>query len=135
MCARANRASRRTGLRSPAARTGHHRRNLVAAANHEARGLPGGGTGFQFTGRIALGAPYQNPHTFSAHLAVVEMDRATGESEGIRYVVVHDCGHIINPLLVQGQEHGGIVPGIGQALWEVMVYGLEGQPLTGSLLD
>jgi carbon-monoxide dehydrogenase large subunit len=68
-------------------------------------------------------------------VVVVEVDRATGEVEIVRYVAVHDCGHIINPLLVRGQVHGGIVQGIGQALWEGMVYSPEGQPLTGSLLD
>jgi carbon-monoxide dehydrogenase large subunit len=82
-----------------------------------------------------LGAPYQNPHAFSAHVAVVEVDRDTGAVTILRYVAVHDCGAIINPLLVQGQVHGGIVQGIGQALWEGMVYSPEGQPLTGSLLD
>ena len=109
--------------------------DLVTAVGHEAPGLPGGETGLQFTGRFVLGAPYQNPHAFSAHVAVVEVDRATGEVNIVRYVAVHDCGHIINPLLVQGQVHGGIVQGIGQALWEGMVYSPDGQPLTGSLLD
>jgi carbon-monoxide dehydrogenase large subunit len=109
--------------------------DLVTAVGHEAPGLPGGTTGLQFTGRFRLGAPYQNPHAFSAHVAVVEVDRATGEISIVRYVAVHDCGHIINPLLVQGQVHGGIVQGIGQALWEGMVYSPDGQPLTGSLLD
>jgi aerobic carbon-monoxide dehydrogenase large subunit len=109
--------------------------DLVAAAGHEAQGLPGSEAGLQFSGRFVLGAPYQNPHAFSAHVAVVEVDRATGEVEIVRYVAVHDCGHIINPLLVRGQVHGGIVQGIGQALWEGMVYSPDGQPLTGSLLD
>jgi carbon-monoxide dehydrogenase large subunit len=108
---------------------------LVAAAGHGAQGLSGSEAGLQFTGRFVLGGPYQNPHAFSAHVAVVEVDRATGEVEIVRYVAVHDCGHIINPLLVRGQVHGGIVQGIGQALWEGMVYSPEGQPLTGSLLD
>jgi aerobic carbon-monoxide dehydrogenase large subunit len=109
--------------------------DLVTAVGHEAPGLPGGAMGLQFTGRFMLGAPYQNPHAFSAHVAVVEVDRETGEVNIVRYVAVHDCGHIINPLLVQGQVHGGIVQGIGQALWEGMVYSPDGQPLTGSLLD
>ena len=82
-----------------------------------------------------LGAPYQNPHAFSTHVAVVEVDADSGEVKIVRYVAVHDCGRIINPLLVRGQVHGGIVQGIGQALWEGMVYSPEGQPLTGSLLD
>jgi aerobic carbon-monoxide dehydrogenase large subunit len=91
--------------------------------------------GLQFSDRFVLGAPYQNPHAFSAHVAVVEVDPDSGEIKIVRYAAVHDCGRIINPLLVRGQVHGGIVQGIGQALWEGMVYSPEGQPLTGSLLD
>jgi carbon-monoxide dehydrogenase large subunit len=108
---------------------------LVAAAGREPQVRPRSEAGLQFTGRFVLGAPYQNPHAFSAHVAVVEVDRDTGEVTILRYVAVHDCGRIINPLLVRGQVHGGIVQGIGQALWEGMVYNPEGQPLTGSLLD
>jgi aerobic carbon-monoxide dehydrogenase large subunit len=109
--------------------------DLVTAVGHEAQGLPGSEAGLQFMGRFVLGAPYQNPHAFSAHVAVVEVDRVTGEVKIVRYIAVHDCGNIINPLLVRGQVHGGIVQGIGQALWEGMVYSPDGQPLTGSLLD
>lgn len=107
----------------------------LAAACQVPQGVPGTEAGLQFSGRFVLGAPYQNPHAFSAHVAVIEVDPDTGEVEILRYVAVHDCGHIINPLLVRGQVHGGIVQGIGQALWEEMVYSPEGQPLTGSLLD
>jgi carbon-monoxide dehydrogenase large subunit len=108
---------------------------LAAAADHTSGALSGAEAGLQFTGRFVLGAPYQSPHAFSAHVAVVEVEPDTGEVKIVRYVAVHDCGHIINPLLVRGQVHGGIVQGIGQALWEGMVYSPEGQPLTGSLLD
>jgi len=108
---------------------------LAAAACHAPQVPPGSDLGLQFSGRFVLGAPYENPHAFSAHVAVVEVDSDTGEVKIIRYVAVHDCGRIINPLLVQGQVHGGIVQGIGQALYEGMVYSPEGQPLTGSLLD
>lgn len=108
---------------------------LAVAACHEPQLPPGTEAGLQFSGRFVLGAPYQSPHAFSAHVAVVEVDPDTGEVTIVRYVAVHDCGRIINPLLVRGQVHGGIVQGIGQALWEGMVYSPEGQPLTGSLLD
>jgi aerobic carbon-monoxide dehydrogenase large subunit len=108
---------------------------LVAAAGCEPQAQPRSEAGLQFTGRFVLGAPYQNPHAFSAHVAVVEVDRDTGEVTILHYVAVHDCGRIINPLLVRGQVHGGIVQGIGQALHEEIVYSPEGQPLTGSLLD
>jgi aerobic carbon-monoxide dehydrogenase large subunit len=104
---------------------------IVATASCEPRVRPRSEAGLQFTGRFVLGAPYQNPHAFGAHVAVVEVDRDTGEVTILHYVAVHDCGRIINPLLVRGQVHGGI----GQALWEEMVYSPEGQPLTGSLLD
>jgi carbon-monoxide dehydrogenase large subunit len=109
--------------------------DFAAAACHRQQMQQGSEASLQFSGGFVLGAPYENPHAFSAHVAVVEVDRNTGEVKLLRYVAVHDCGHIINPLLVRGQVHGGIVQGIGQALWEGMVYSPDGQPLTGSLLD
>ncbi len=108
---------------------------LAAAACQQQQDPQRTEAGLQFSGSFVLGAPYQNPHAFSAHVAVVEVDPETAEVKIVRYVAVHDCGRIINPLLVRGQVHGGIVQGIGQALWEGMVYSPEGQPLTGSLLD
>ncbi len=77
----------------------------------------------------------ENPFTFGAHGVVVEVDPETAAVTLLRYVGVHDCGHIINPKLVEGQIHGGIVQGIGQALTEDMVYSPAGQLLNGSLLD
>ena len=59
---------------------------------------------------------------FGAHIVVTEVDRETGEIEIKRYVAVDDCGKIINPLIVDGQVHGGVVQGLGQALWEQAVY-------------
>jgi aerobic carbon-monoxide dehydrogenase large subunit len=72
---------------------------------------------------------------FGAHVAVVEVDPATGHVELKRYVAVDDCGPQINPVIVEGQVVGGIVQGIGQALWEGAVYDTNGQLLTGSLAD
>jgi carbon-monoxide dehydrogenase large subunit len=72
---------------------------------------------------------------FGAHLAVVEVDPETGHVELKRYVAVDDCGPQINPMIVEGQVHGGVVQGIGQALWEHAVYDDSGQLLTGSLAD
>ena len=72
---------------------------------------------------------------FGAHLAVVEVDPETGHIELKRYVAVDDCGPQINPMIVEGQVHGGVVQGIGQALWEQAVYDVNGQLLTGSLAD
>jgi carbon-monoxide dehydrogenase large subunit len=72
---------------------------------------------------------------FGTHLAVVEIDRETGDVELKRMIAVDDCGRIISPLLVAGQVHGGLVQGIGQALWEGAQYDENGQPLTGTLMD
>jgi len=72
---------------------------------------------------------------FGAHIAVVEVDSETGHIQLKRYVAVDDCGHQINPMIVEGQVHGGIVQGIGQALWEHAVYADNGQLLTGSMND
>ncbi len=72
---------------------------------------------------------------FGAHIAVVEVDGETGRVDLKRYVAVDDCGPQINPVIVEGQVHGGVVQGIGQALWEGAVYDDNGQLLTGSLTD
>ena len=72
---------------------------------------------------------------FGAHVAVVEVDTETGTAELIRHVAVDDCGRILNPLLVRGQQHGGIAQGVAQALYEGMVYDDEGNPLTANLMD
>jgi carbon-monoxide dehydrogenase large subunit len=74
-------------------------------------------------------------YPFGAHVAVVEIDSETGRVELKRYVAVDDCGPQINPVIVEGQVHGGVVQGIGQALWEEAVYDESGQLLTGSLAD
>jgi carbon-monoxide dehydrogenase large subunit len=74
-------------------------------------------------------------YPFGAHVAVVEIDPDTGQVELKRYVAVDDCGPQINPMIVEGQVHGGVVQGIGQALWEGAVYDEQGQLLTGSLTD
>ena len=74
-------------------------------------------------------------YPFGAHVAVVELDPATGRVQLQRYVAVDDCGPQINPMIVEGQVHGGVVQGVGQALWEEAVYADNGQLLTGSLTD
>jgi carbon-monoxide dehydrogenase large subunit len=72
---------------------------------------------------------------FGTHIAVVEIDRETGELKFTRYVAVDDCGKVINPLLVDGQVQGGIVQAMGQALYEEVVYDEQGQLVTGTLMD
>jgi aerobic carbon-monoxide dehydrogenase large subunit len=74
-------------------------------------------------------------YPFGAHVAVVEVDPETGHVTLKRYVAVDDCGPQINPVIVEGQVHGGVVQGVGQALWEEAVYDGNGQLLTGSLAD
>ena len=70
-----------------------------------------------------------------AHVAEVEIDPDTGWVEVVKYTMVNDFGTVINPLLVEGQSHGGVVQGIGQALFERTVYSEDGQFLTGSFTD
>jgi aerobic carbon-monoxide dehydrogenase large subunit len=72
---------------------------------------------------------------FGAHVSVVEVDIETGRVRPLRHVAVDDCGRILNPLLVTGQQHGGIGQGMAQALWEEVVFDEEGNPLTTNLAD
>jgi aerobic carbon-monoxide dehydrogenase large subunit len=72
---------------------------------------------------------------FGTHIAIVEIDEETGSVELVRYVAVDDVGKKINPMIVDGQLHGGIAQGVGQALWEGAIYDDNGQLLTGSMLD
>lgn len=71
----------------------------------------------------------------SAHIAMVEVDKATGEISLLKYSAVDDVGNVINPMIVEGQLQGGIAQGVGQALLEQAVYDESGQLLTGSMLD
>ncbi|MBI3912865.1 MAG: molybdopterin-dependent oxidoreductase [Chloroflexi bacterium] len=80
-----------------------------------------------------------NPSNFTfpsgTHVAVVEVDADTGKVDLKRYIAVDDVGKVINPMIVDGQVHGGIAQGVGQALWEGAVYDENGQLLTGSMMD
>jgi len=71
----------------------------------------------------------------AVHVAQVEVDPDTGGVRLLRYVVAHDCGKVINPIIVEGQVHGGVAQGIGGALFEDMAYDEQGQLLAGSLMD
>jgi aerobic carbon-monoxide dehydrogenase large subunit len=70
-----------------------------------------------------------------AHVSVVEVDTETGFVRPLRHVAVDDCGRVLNPLLVTGQQHGGIAQGVAQALWEQVVFDADGNPLTANLAD
>ncbi|MDA8310959.1 MAG: xanthine dehydrogenase family protein molybdopterin-binding subunit [Actinomycetota bacterium] len=72
---------------------------------------------------------------FGAHVSVVEVDTETGKIRPLRHVAVDDCGRIVNPLLVAGQQHGGIAQGLAQALFEEKRFDELGTPLTASLAD
>lgn len=74
-------------------------------------------------------------YPFGCHICVVEVDADTGEITLRRYVAVDDVGRVINPMLAEGQVHGGIAQGIGQALWEGAVYSENGQLLSGTFMD
>ncbi len=79
--------------------------------------------------------PEGNTFPFGTHVCVVEIDKDTGEAEITRYVAVDDCGRQLNPMLVEGQVHGGLAQGIDQAMYERVVYGEDGQLLTATLTD
>ncbi|MCZ7526734.1 MAG: molybdopterin-dependent oxidoreductase [Acidimicrobiia bacterium] len=74
-------------------------------------------------------------YPFGAHVAVVEVDTETGAVELLRHVAVDDAGRIVNPMLVAGQQHGGVAQGAAQALFEQVVYDEDGNPLTATLID
>jgi carbon-monoxide dehydrogenase large subunit len=102
------------------------------AATAYGRLVPGLEPGLQETvffdpGREAWG--------FGAHVALVRIDRDTGEPRLEKLVLVDDCGVVLNPMIVEGQVHGGVAQGLGEAFHEQMLYGDDGQPLTASLLD
>lgn len=105
---------------------------IAAAAYDEELLPPGVEPAIDFVGSNTL---RQSPYAFAAHVAVVEVSPETGAVKILKYIGVHDAGKIINPMLADGQVHGGIAQGIGQALWEGIEYGAEGQPFTGSLMD
>ncbi len=119
----------------------------------EVRGAPGKAISFQEIARAAYAAfklppaiepgleatvffdPPNMTYPFGTHICVVEVDPRSGEVQILRFLGVDDAGRIINPLLAAGQLHGGIAYGIGQALWEEIVYDADGQLRTASLMD
>jgi carbon-monoxide dehydrogenase large subunit len=96
-------------------------------------GLPDDVPGTLSVAHVHKGAPSAFPN--GCHVAEVEVDPDTGVAEVVRYVMVNDFGTVVNPMLVAGQAHGGVVQGIGQALREATHYDADGQVLTGSFMD
>ena len=107
-------------------------RQLARAAYHQSHRFPA----IAETGLAAV-ATYDPYGTFSnaCHIAIVAVDIATGQVEIERFVVVEDAGRLINPMIVEGQIHGGVAQGIANALYEKVVYDDGGNILTGSLAD
>ena len=103
---------------------------LAAAANDPSR-LPEGMT----PGLVAAGSfrELESTFPFGAHVSVVEVDTQTGDVRPVRHIAVDDCGRILNPMLVDGQVHGGLGQGIAQALYEEFVYDETGNPVSGTL--
>jgi carbon-monoxide dehydrogenase large subunit len=107
-------------------------RELARAAYHQSHRFPA----IAETGLSAV-ATYDPYGTFSnaCHIAIVAVDIATGEVKIERFVIVEDAGRLINPMIVEGQIHGGVAQGVANALYESVVYDDDGNPLTGSLAD
>src|SRR5205823_7556382 len=106
----------------------------IAAAAYAGNIPAGDEPGLEAT-RFFNQPPGQETFPFGVHLAVVEIDPDTGQVHLERYVAVDDVGPVINPMLVDGQRHGGIAQGAAQALLEQVVYDDDGQLVTGSLMD
>ncbi|TMC69547.1 MAG: xanthine dehydrogenase family protein molybdopterin-binding subunit [Chloroflexi bacterium] len=105
---------------------------LLAAAATDGKRLPEG-----MKPGLAAEADFagDGSYPFGAHCAVVEVDLETGDARLVRFFAVDDCGRIINPLLAEGQVHGGIAQGIGQAMLEEVVFDDQGTPRSGTLVD
>lgn len=110
---------------------------LAARDDGEGSGTSSRGNGAG-SGRLAAQLDFHQDDAtfpFGAHVSVVEVDTETGRVRPLRHIAVDDCGRILNPLLVTGQQHGGIAQGMAQALWEEMVFDELGNPLTATLAD
>jgi carbon-monoxide dehydrogenase large subunit len=105
----------------------------VVGAAYVARNLPPGvEPGLEATHFFE---PSNFTFPFGAHVMAVEVDVETGEIKIEKYIAVDDCGNVINPMLVEGQIHGGIAQGMSQALYEEVIYNDDGQLVTGTLMD
>jgi carbon-monoxide dehydrogenase large subunit len=108
--------------------------DVARRATHEPHLLPEGTEpGLEFTRRYA--PPEPGTFSSSAHAAHVEVDIETGEVQILGYVVVEDCGAMVNPMIVEGQVHGGVAQGIGGALYEHLAYDDAGNLVASSLMD
>ena len=104
----------------------------IAAAAYGGKIPPGMENGLQET---CFFDPRREAWGYGAHVCVVSINRGTGEPKIEKLVLVDDCGVLINPMIVEGQIHGGVAQGLGEALREQMVYSEDGQVLTGTLMN
>jgi len=93
---------------------------------------PGDAPGLEHTDYYS---PLRSTFASGAHAAVVEIDPLTWEIDVVQYAVVHDCGNVVNPMIVEGQVHGGVAQGVGGALYERMAYDRDGQLTNASFMD
>ena len=105
----------------------------IAGAAAVAYDLPAGME--PFLDDTAYYDPPNCTYPFGTHICIVEVDPETGQVDLKRYIAIDDVGKVINPMIVDGQVHGGIVQGVAQALWEGAVYDENGQLVSGSLMD
>jgi len=106
----------------------------LAAASQDASKLPDGLEAGALRHELDFDGT-DSTFPFGAHVSVVEVDMETGGVTMLRHVAVDDCGRILNPLLVRGQQHGGIAQGAAQALYEHVMYDADGNPITSNLTD
>jgi carbon-monoxide dehydrogenase large subunit len=105
----------------------------IAQAAYNPRKLPGGmDPGLEAQATFTL---EESTFPFGSHLMMVEVDPHTGAIQILRFVSLDDAGTVVNPMLLEGQQQGGIAQGLGQALWEGIVYNESGQLITGSLME
>jgi carbon-monoxide dehydrogenase large subunit len=104
----------------------------IAAAAYGGKVPPGMENGLQET---SFFDPRREAWGYGAHVCMVSINRETGEPKIEKLVLVDDCGVLINPMIVEGQIHGGVAQGLGEALREQMVYSEDGQVLTGTLMN
>jgi carbon-monoxide dehydrogenase large subunit len=105
---------------------------IAAAANLSNTLAPGIEPGLETT---VFFEPDACVFPFGTHICAVEIDKETGEAKLTRFVAVDDCGRQLNPMIIQGQIHGGIAQGVGQAMWEGVTYNEDGQLLTTTFMD
>jgi CO/xanthine dehydrogenase Mo-binding subunit len=104
----------------------------VQASNDKPPVTPGDAPGLEHRDYYS---PIRSTFASGAHAAIVEIDPATWEIDVVNYAVVHDCGNVVNPMIVEGQVHGGVAQGVGGALYERMAYDADGQLQNASFMD